>query len=249
MNFQKYLNPEIAPISDDIQLVLNQSPKETSSFIPFEAALELEKNGYFEVETSYCINQDGSVYVAVLTDMPNVTPEMWHWWFGWHGDSSEKYKLWHPESHISSEWKDKEVGKIAYIDRVSHVVEYVGASKDALAIQFKKPSSIGLPDFDPQTSDVVYIVARIGLAEAPINIGWLVHQVRKTNTGSEMRSRFWLGGAYLGGRNGLGNLLIPIIRRVRKISKQQASDLLIHCHEEMSHLAKFLPDLYGEYKV
>jgi len=209
----------------------------------------METSGYFEVENGYCLNADGSAYVSVLTDMPNVTPEMWHWWFGWHGDSSEKYKLWHPEHHVSAEWKDKVEGKIAYMDRVSHVVEYIGSTKGAAAIQFQKPSLIGLPDFDSQTSDAVYVVARIGLSDVPINFGWLVHQVRKTETGSEMRSRFWFGGPHYAGRNGLVNLFVPIIRRLRKIPEEQAADMFIHCHQEMSHLAKFLPDLYSDFNV
>jgi hypothetical protein len=35
---------------------------------------------------------------------------------------------------------------------------------------------------------------------------------------------------------------------VRKVSQQQASDLVNHCSEEMRHLAIFLPALYAEFQ-
>ena len=217
MNFQEYLNPTIEPISAEKQAALDQSPLSSDAFIPFESVSELVNSGYFEVENGYCLNSDGSASIAVLTDMPNVTPAMWHWWFGWHGDSDDKYKLWHPQAHVSVQWKDKVVGQVAYMDRVSHVCEYIGSKEEKDAIQFKNPATIGLSLFELQNSDAVYIVARIGMITIPVDLGWLVHQVRKTPTGSEMRSRFWIGGAHFDGRNVVGNLIAVLLHRIRKI--------------------------------
>ena len=246
MSYQKYLNSKITPVSAGIQSALDQSPMPPDAFIPVERASELNQAGYAEIESGFCLNADGSITVAALTDMPNVTSAMWHWWFGWHGDSDDKYKLWHPPAHISAEWKDKAVGRQAYINRTSHVVEYIGEPKASAAIQFKHPSVLGLPEFDPETSDSVFIVARLGAPAPAVDIGWLVHQVRKTATGSEMRSRFWLGGDHFAGRNFLGRLLAPVGRRFQPIGEEQAAALLTHCAEEMSHLATFLPELYAD---
>lgn len=41
------------------------------------------------------------------------------------------------------------------------------------------------------------VCARLGSAELPVDIGWLVHQVRPVGDGAEMRSRFWLGGPHI----------------------------------------------------
>ena len=248
MTFQNYLNPTIEPVSADILAAADQSPFSPDQFISIKQARELETPGYVQVENGYCLNSDGSVSVVALTDMPGVTPAMWHWWFGWHGDSDEKYKLWHPLAHISAEWADKEIGRLAYINRTSIVVEYIGKPKTAAAIQFKSPTVLGLPEFDPETSDAVYIVARLGAPRPAIDVGWLIHQVRKTATGSEMRSRFWLGGDHFAGRNRFGNLLVPLARRFQKIGAEQAEALLFHCAEEMNHLANFLPQLYADFQ-
>ena len=36
------------------------------------------------------------------------------------------------------------------------------------------------------------IAARVGLSVAPLAFGWIIHQVRATDNGAEMRSRFFL---------------------------------------------------------
>ena len=72
--------------------------------------------GYADVECGYTLEADGSARLAILTPMPQVTPLMWHWWFGWHGDQDNKYKLWHPPAHVSTVWADDVVGKVTYRD-------------------------------------------------------------------------------------------------------------------------------------
>ncbi len=245
--FQRYYNPNVEPISNEIAEAIEKSPFDPGLFPQIEEAAALVKPGYMEVENGYGQHPDGSFTVNILTDMPGVMPSMWHWWFGWHGDSSEKYKLWHPHAHLSAAWEDGKIGEVEYISRNSHIREYIGSTKETASIQFKSPTLIGLPEFDPTSSNAVYIVARIGLTPIPIDFGWLIHQVRQTENGSEMRSRFWLGGRHMAGRHRLSNLLVPLVRRVRKIPEAQVIELATHCGEEMAHLATFLPDLYTEF--
>ncbi|MEM9775274.1 MAG: hypothetical protein AAF902_11890 [Chloroflexota bacterium] len=245
VDFQKYRNPNVRPASDEVQQAIADSPLDGRLFLKIEDARQMAAAGYAEVENGYAFHPDGSATVSVLTDMPDVTPDMWHWWFGWHGDSDEKYKLWHPPAHIGARWGDGEIGRVGYIGRDSHIQEYLGPSLEKGVIQFKSPTIVGLPEFDPETSDAVYIVARIGLP-IPIDFGWLIHEVRRTENGSEMRSRFWMGGNHIAARSAWTGWLVPIARRFRKIPESLVSDLLEHCAEEMSHLATFLPDLYAD---
>jgi hypothetical protein len=248
MTLETYLNPTLQPISEAVLEARQKGGQDPRRFLPFERATELMNSGYHEVETGYCLSEDGSAYVAVLTDMPQVTPTMWHWWFGWHGDDSRKYKLWHPHAHISAQWQDKIVGRQEYVDRVSLIEEYIGSNVEKIAIQFKRPCRFGLPDFDDASADALHVVAVAGIPNAPIDFARMIHQVRTTPAGSEMRSRFWLGGKYISARGEklFGKLAAPIMRRLRKIPEQFARDLLTHCAEEMSHLTTFLPKLYAE---
>lgn len=129
------------------------------------------------------------------------------------------------------------------------VHEYIGKRAEQIAIHFHQPASIGLPNFDDDSSDAVYIFAKAGPASGPpVYFSRLIHQVRTTPNGAEMRSRFWVGGRYITAKDGqlMGRIISPIARRVRKIPEQFARDLLIHCAEEMSNLASILPKLYAE---
>ena len=90
-DYQKYLDSNIQAAPADVQAAIDQSPLDSNLFIPVERAAEMAQDGYVEVETGYAFQPDGSATVSVLTDMPNVTPDMWHWWFGWHGDSCLLY--------------------------------------------------------------------------------------------------------------------------------------------------------------
>ena len=94
------------------------------------------------------------------------------------------------------------------------------------------------------------ILARVGLQRVPITLGHLIHQIRETEDGSEMRSRFWLGRPQLDrldGRNPLNRILASRLVSSLLISPHLGRDMLIHCGMEMHHLAGFLPDLYADY--
>ena len=62
-----------------------------------------------------------------------------------------------------------------------------------------------------------------------------------------MRSRFWLAGRNVRPRNmpgAFGGLIGRGVARLNRFSCQQATDLLVHCAQEMNHLAAILPALY-----
>ena len=250
MNYKEFLDKNIPQVPPRVEEALRKGAQDPSLFITFEEATKLMESGYHEVETGYCMGKDGSAFVNVLTDMPGVTPAMWNWWFGWHGDDISRYELWHPRDHLDVHWADKINGKVEYIGRTSVVKEYIGKKAETIAISFFEPSSIGLPNFDANDpSSSLFVFIKAGPESAPpIHFSRLIHQIRPTKTGSEMRSRFWLAGPYITAKGGnpIGKLAAFIGRRVRKTPELFARDLLTHCSEEMTHLASFLPQLYEQ---
>ena len=50
-------------------------------------------------ETGWCVGGDGVGYVAVRTEMPQVTGAMVDWWFDWHPREALRYRVWHPAAH------------------------------------------------------------------------------------------------------------------------------------------------------
>lgn len=250
--YAKYWNPHMKALPKHIMEALVAGPQASQLLPAFEDAALLVEPGYQVFENGFGVMEDGSCVVAALTHMPKVTPSMWDWWFGWHGSDTRRYKLWNPDAHLYACWKDDlrdypNNSKQAYLNRTSFIDEYVGSAKMSLAIQFVPPVRFGFDE--KELSDHEYstaICGRVGLSEAPIDSGYLIHYVRRTDEGSEMRSRFWLGGKYVSSRNGKE---IPSKMHPGNDASMiwQAYSLLVHCSKEMNHLATFLPDIYHDY--
>ncbi|MDO9355105.1 MAG: hypothetical protein Q7T55_15505 [Solirubrobacteraceae bacterium] len=226
------------------------------ALIPTRAKLadDIHNPGYGAVETGYGKLASGEIWVACLTDMPRVTPAMWDWWFGWHSKESARYKLWHPDAHQYAALRYPRVDqpgltdKQKYIGNTSYVDEIIGGHLDQLAIGFVEPSKFKI---DTNAFDGTAICATVGTSLVPVNIGQLVHQVRRTARGSEMRSRFYLN---VPGTRGLDTDSIACaVKRGVSLPKSILFDtafgaaLLEHCGQEMNHLAQFLPELYAEF--
>ncbi|WP_156686960.1 DAPG hydrolase family protein [Mycobacterium sp. Marseille-P9652] len=250
--FGKFFKPEMAPLPRHVAEALEHGPQGGMALLAFEDAASVAAPGYQQTENGYGVLDDGSLQVSVRTDMPGVTPPMWAWWFGWHGCDTRRYKLWHPRAHLSAAWRDGSAderdagrrGDRRYVGRCSLISEYIGSSLLRAAIQFVAPSAMGLP---ADGGDAVAICARLGSGDAPVDIGWFVHHVRSTPSGAEMRSRFWMGGPHIAVRNGPGvasRAIRPIASRIIGSPEVMARNLLVHCAQEMNHLAGFLPELY-----
>ncbi len=231
-------------------------------------AAELSRPGYLPLETGYTINEDGHIVVAVLTDMPGVTGEMWDWWAWWHAVEPARYKLWHPEAHLFAGYaedrsrsrglsdRDRYVGNTCYID------EYIGHTKSRLRASFLDPANLG---FEPCRAGETVITARGGLSTVPLAAAWLIHQVRRSPSGSEMRSRFIINDLKVlrlpahSVTTGIGRLLsMPglndlagMVMNGRKPARlhEVGPAMLYHCAQEMNHLASFLPRLHEEFSV
>lgn len=186
---------------------------------------------------------DGILHVAVLTRMPGVSPKMIEWWFAEYMRTTEHYRRWHPRDHIWMSWEDKRPGTHVGAKHLVH--EYIGGRLNKLRITFVSAEQF----FDRALDEVpgaLAICARPGLLGRPIDMGRMVHLALPRPWGCELHSRFWLG--YIRSRD---NTRIPemignrswIRRILAPVSLGRA--LQVHCHEEMTNLAGFLPDLYA----
>ena len=247
-SYGKYYDETIVELAPHVQYALEHAPSPAGALPPFSEVTYLENEGYTDLETGFSVEADGSIYAAILTAMPGVTPEMWDWWFGWHGSQDSRYKLWHPKSHVSAVWEDGKTDD-AYIGRNSIIEEYIGDEFTDGLIQFKSPTEFGFSfDAIKDPSKAVYVCARLGHSKLPIDFGYLVHQVRAVEGGSEMRSRFWMGGKYtIVRKEGIfADLGTSFLQKQKLLPSGFGRDIVTHCSEEMTHLAAFLPKLYSE---
>ena len=247
--YARFWNPVMADISAEAHRAVANSPMAEELFPPMTQAIGSITDA--EVQNGFTVTSDGAIHVNLVTEMPMVTPPMIDWWFGWHSDSPERYKLWHPRAHVHAQWATRpqsgSAGRARYVGHTSEVDEYLGSAMIRGAIQFRRPEEFGL--IDPAVADGVdatAVCARVGLVELPVDVGYLAHHVSAVPGGSIMRSRFWMGGPNIAARSAALRAAVPVARRVVGLAELDARALLVHCSQEMTHLATFLPALYEQ---
>ncbi len=211
----------------------------------YEEINDLLKPGYLPIESGVVTYDDGFKTVCALARMPRCKAKMIEWWFRWLG-GTEQYKLWHPVDHLFSDWEGRVPG--THVGS-SHLVHEYLAGPDGpvykLRINFRDP----LEFFDEKkwgNFSGAAICARIGDLDHPVNFGRMVHFVRNTDQGCEMRSRFFLG--HFESRVEGEAMSEDQKARMRKemVTPELARRLHQHCTEEMSYLAELLPILYRQ---
>jgi hypothetical protein len=252
--YARFLNPRLAPLPDHIRAALHHGAVPEPLLPRLEAASDNLFGSTPVLEDGFTLTTDGAVHVTARTDLPGVTPAMVDWWFGWHSDGPERYKLWHPQAHVHAAWLAPPPagsrGRLRYVGHTSIVDEYIGSNLIRATIRFVNPKTLGFTDTSLDNQEQATIVcARTGLGDFPIDVGYLAHHVRRTATGSEMRSRFWIGGRYAAGRGGpIGAAFARAGRLMRRPTEADARALFVHCAEEMQHLASFLPGIFEEFR-
>ncbi|TGK06621.1 hypothetical protein EHO59_00310 [Leptospira semungkisensis] len=196
-----------------------------------------------EFETAVERLSNGTFQVSVRTPMPGVSPDMVRLWFAEYLRTTEDYKRWHPKAHVWMDWEAKQPGILVGASHLVH--EYIGPSLMKLRINFVDPKIFF--GSDPNDKDRFVACALVGDLNMPVNFGLLCHAVSQTAEGVEMRSRFWLG--HIAGRGSKFSIFrlawlanLPMIR-FAAMRRSTAKHLQIHCFEEMSILAGFLPSL------
>ena len=202
---------------------------------------------HVEFESGVRRLRDGTVEVASLVSMPGVTSDMFRWWFSDYLQTTEHYRMWHPEDHVWMGWEHKILGEITGSHHLVH--EYIGGELMKLRIQFAWPQEI--LGYDPTDENTVAICARVGELESSLNIAEMCHVASNTPSGAELRSRFWLGVIADREAAGWQNFLLSLlannpISRQFAVSETEGINLHKHCMEEMSYLADLLPVIYKE---
>lgn len=97
--------------------------------------------GYLPMETGFCRMPNGRFFVAVRTELKDVTTEMINWWFDWHPKESLRYRVWFPEAHFGISMKDKDrhqqtPDSLPHWHTTHYPIEDVGLGSETIAIHF-----------------------------------------------------------------------------------------------------------------
>lgn len=254
--YARFWQPEMEPMPPHVVEALLRGGEARGLGIEMDEAAQLLEPGHLPLENGVTHLPSGHTFVAVRTEMPRVTGAMFEWWMGWHTMEDQRYKLWHPRAHLANGTRERIGDDPSRSDRekyqtTHYVTEYIGERVERITITFLDPAELFGDAADLTGGGTTALVfGRVDLQQAPITIGWLLHQIREREGGAEMRSRFWLGKPQLrafGPGHPVNRLLGSGPIRRRAVPQGLGRSMLVHCAMEMNHLAGFLPELHALY--
>ncbi|KAK0638095.1 Phloretin hydrolase [Lasiodiplodia hormozganensis] len=198
--FAKFWNPYVEGISEEVQKGLSASPHAAElTFSAYDAADYLTRPGYLQLENGWSLRSDGSLMIAIRTEMGNVTGEMYDWWFSWHLVDSSRYKLWAPIAHRYA-WRSPETlvtnasapTSSRYIGTYSFIDEYIGNNAGQLTVHFIDPATeLGFNTSSYASTGIETIVTgRLDSTGHTTNVtghSYLMHQIRQSRRGGYSR--------------------------------------------------------------
>lgn len=237
----KYFEREIAPAPPEIVEKIMAGDFAPDGGLHPTRINDLFEDGYLKGEFGIWELEDGGVMVANLTPMPGVTPEMFDWWFAWHGLNSLRYKIWDRDEHYYVQTQNVAQALDASLSLKERYWNTTHDIKESLLpdqppvnihLTFVPPETIG---FDPEK---LRTFGGTMICTAGPTI--MCHFIRPTADGCELRTRFWMGYAVKNGK----------IEKLPGFPGRAAMGkaLLIHNVKEFANLAKILPEVYAEFR-
>lgn len=231
---------------------IEKGPGNNADALLIQNRNDLFKSGYLPGESGYWLLDDGTALIANITQLPDVTGEIFDWWFAWHSTDRLRYAIWNSEDHydvqladpvkardLSLSLRERHWGSIHYI------WEDIGmGSVDLLRLEFAEPSQFGydisLMDTDACNALVCSNVTVYGnekMSDMPVV---MTHFLRPVAGGSELRSRFWFGWQIVNGQP------VKAIPEGVKVPELGPKSLLQHNVKEFSNLSRILAKVYAE---
>lgn len=252
----QFLRRPLAPVDPKTRAELVASPLD-----PRDALTPTELDSLLDpaphaAEVGWCRLADGTGYVAMRVEMPDVSAEMIDWWFDWHPEDPLRYRVWHPIAHHDISFERPKVRRAkGYWGAIHHPVEDVGLGRSRLRIEFQDPTEFGFSEralLGAQVATVVCGIAGDDTKRARHTKMAHVWLNDPSSGGTVLRSRFWIGSVirpYLPPvfADPASRLLNRRAFRRRLIPADAPAALAGHCAEEYTNLAAILPELYRHY--
>jgi len=195
--------------------------------VRIDQASELLKPGYLPLETGYLRLEDGRLLAAVLNRVIGCNAEMILWWLK-RRKSQDEFKRWHPAEHVSMDYRDG----------FTFAVHDRGGQRIEARLEEQDPS-VHFDAAKLANSDISGIsCSRGGPAGQDFWAMHVIHVMRDTDWGCEVKTRFWLGDI-----DPPKPQMTPEIRAAM-FPDDMAEWQIRHASEEYMYLAGFLPDLY-----
>jgi len=253
-NYYKYYAEPIYAGPSERYEQIKKGPGDNKDAMHIKDRNDLFKAGDLPGEFGYWLMDDGTALIANSTFFPNVSGEMFDWWFVWHAIDRLRYAIWDNEDHYDvylDSYKKTLDMSLSLRERhwgsVHHIWEDIGlGTVDKLVIRFKNPADFGYETDKIGTQACNALVCAnvdvFGDDTRPDVPVVMTHFLRPCEGGSQLRSRFWFGWHIVNGEP------VKLIPDGFKIPEKGTVALLGHNVKEFSNLARILPLVYAEEK-
>lgn len=235
MNIEKLMNKSLPEIPDEIKTALINNRITPT---PFDEKNDILKSEKLQKEVGYKKMNDGSYIVSMYCPMPGITPEMIKWWFWWHPQADERYKVWFPNKHLGIGYSKKQKEyfnqKLCpdFQPNTQYPLEKISKATLPLRIDFVTPEEFGFSERIMEENNIPLIVCgHVGVFKGLVMHTEMAHIFRQTENGLFMTSRFWLG-----------KTINPLLRKII-INESIAKSMAEHCCVEYRNLFEILPIL------
>lgn len=146
MNTAELLKKPLPEIPKDIRAALDAR---NITLTEFEDKNNILVNKELQKEVGYKFFPDGSGLISMTCPMPEITAQMFDWWFWWHPQAEERYQVWFPGAHkdISYSKKDRDYFNQStfsgFLPNEQYPTEDVGGTTTTLVIDFVSPEEMG----------------------------------------------------------------------------------------------------------
>lgn len=238
MNTAELMKKPLPEITPDIRAALDAG---NITLTEFENKNEILVNKELQKEIGYKFFSDGSGLISMTCPMPEITAEMFDWWFWWHPQADERYQVWFPGAHkaISYSKKDSDYFEQSTVPAFRPNEQYpredVGGTTTTLVIDFVTPEEMGFSRKLMEENNVMTIVCgHVGVRHLFMN-SEMSHILINTEDGPVLVSRFWMG-----------KTIKNDFLRKKIITEKMLKGMSEHCCQEYRNLAEILPALYAE---
>lgn len=246
--YAKYFFAPMAEIPQEKLDIWHADMADPALATPIERRNDFLDDKDIKLPIGFTVAPNGTGFVANVTFMPGVTPEMIDWWFGWHCVGSDlRYKIWDPEDHYYARAMqpdyvlDPKVPLNQKTWGVTHdILENIGLGPDPLKLSFKKPSDLGYDMAKIGTSTCSTMVCAVGVSGSP---AVMTHKAIAAESGIWFKSHFWMGY----GLNEQGEI-VKLVPDGASVPEAVPRALFGHNIKEFSNLAAILPKVYAEEK-
>lgn len=236
------MNKELPVIPDEIHRAIENS---AVSATEFENKNDILQDESLQREVGIAKMPDGTFLVSMVCPMPGITAEMIRWWFWWHPQADERYKVWFPGEHKGIGYPEKQRAYFnssscpEFRNNTHYPLEKIGKALLPLRIDFVTPEQFGFSKGIMEEKGIPVIVCgHVGAFRGLVMHTQMAHIFKETDEGLFLISRFWLG------KTMKSRLLGKMI-----ITEKLAKDMARHCCIEYRNLSEILPTLYKEYNI